>query len=249
MTYATILLHQGNDDRHRERLQIAVELARRFDAFLDVLYVGATDERTAMVEGAVRRICCDCSYSWKVAEGDPLEALSGHAGFADLVVVGQSDPQGSEDPAPAYLADRLPLQIACPVVIVPHEGEVATPGQHLLLAWKGCREASRAMRDALPFLQRADRVTVLSVGGDSSDESELNRLSVYLARHGVEADFHPESWPDGEAGEAILSVARDMECDGIVMGASGHSRLRDKVLGSATHTVLSQMHVPVLMSH
>lgn len=249
MAYATILLHLGNDDRHRVRLQIAVELAHRFDAFLDVLYPGAAEEGTAAVEEDVRRICSDCSYSWTVADGEPLDLLTRHAGFADLVVLGQSDPERDDEAVPARLADRLPLDIACPVLIVPHQGAIATPGQHLLLAWKNCREAGRAVRDALPFLRAADRVTVLSVGVDSSDESELTRLSVFLARHGVEADVHPESWSDGEAGEAILAVARVVECDGIVMGAYGHSRLRDKVLGSATHTVLGQMHLPVLMSH
>ena len=249
MAYATILLHLGNDDRHLVRLQVAVELARRFDAFLDVLYLAAPDERLAVVEDDVHQICSDCSYSWTVGDGDSLQALTRHAAFADLVVLGQSSPDHDDEHLLAHLAERLPLYIACPVLIVPHNGEVPTPGQHLLLAWKNCREAGRAIRDALPFLQVADRVTVLSVGLEVSDESELNRLSVYLARHGVEAVFHPETSADDDAGEVILSVALDVECDGIVMGAYGHSRLRDKVLGSATHTVLSQMHVPVLMSH
>ncbi|MEI6557485.1 MAG: universal stress protein [Rhodospirillaceae bacterium] len=249
MAIATILLHLGHDAPRRARLQVAVDLARRFDSFLEVLHLGVPDERTAVIEDDVRRVCSDCSYSWTVAEGDPMEMLTRQAGFADLAVLGQSGPVPFEDAASAYLADRLPLHVACPVLIVPREAEGAAPGQHLLLAWKNCREAGRAVRDSLPFLQAADRVTVLSVGVDSSDESDLTHLSVYLARHGVETECHPESWSDAEAGEAILAVAREVECDGIVMGAYGHSRLRDKVLGSATHTVLRQMHVPVLMSH
>ena len=263
MAISTILLHVGNDERHPVRLQVAVELARRFDAFLDVVYVAvptasagspaeaavAAREREAQIEEAVHRACRDCSYSWNVVEGDHMKVMTARAGFADLVVLSQSHPAYLEDEILPQLPDRVPLEAPCPALILPWDGPVDVPGRHILVAWKNCREAGRAVRDALPLLQAADRVTVLTVGFDAQDDSEPTGLSVYLARHGVEAEFYPDSSPDGDAGDVILTVARELECDAIVMGAYGHWRLRDMVLGSATHTVLTHMHVPVLMAH
>lgn len=272
MAYSTILLHMGNDERRSVRLQVAVELARRFDAFLDVLYIASptavsggggrgvaafmadpaeapVPDRAAQIGEEVHQACRDRSYSWEVIEGDPMKLLAARAGFADLAVLSQSHPAYLGDEALTHLPDWLPLQAPCPALILPWDGPVEAPGRHLLVAWKNCREAGRALRDALPFLQAADRVTVLTVGFDAKDDSEPTDLSVYLARHGVEAEFRPDASPDGDAGDLILSHARELDCDAIVMGAYGHSRLRDMVLGSATNTVLSHMHVPVLMAH
>jgi len=273
MAYSTILVHMGNDERRSVRLGVAVELALRFDAFLDVLYIAApvatpagttgrgasaafgaeasdaVHDRAAQVEEEVHKACRDCSYSWSVIEGDHMKLLTARAAFADLAVLSQSHPAYLEDEVLLHLPDRLPLEAPCPALILPWDGPVEVPGRHLLVAWKNCREAGRALRDALPFLQRADRVTVLTVGFDSKDDSEPTDLSVYLARHGVEAEFHPDPTPDDDAGDVILTCARELDCDAIVMGAYGHSRLRDMMLGSATHTVLSHMHVPVLMAH
>jgi nucleotide-binding universal stress UspA family protein len=273
MAFSTIMVPMGDDRRRLARLEIGAGLARRFNAFLDVLYIGGPSSgqaeaagrggsldlpaeagavgpnRIAQIEDEVHRACADISYSWSVGEGDALEVLTARAGFTDLVVLSQAHPAGIEHEPLLHLPDRLPLQTPCPALILPGDGELVRPGRHILVAWKNCREAGRAVRDALPFLQSANRVTVLTVGFDDQDDAEPTELSVYLARHGVEAEFHPDARSDQEAGEGILAVAGELECDFIVMGAYGHSRLRDLVLGSATHTVLSRMPVPVLMSH
>ncbi|MEI6986050.1 MAG: universal stress protein [Rhodospirillaceae bacterium] len=253
MCFKTILLHIGNDECHPVRLHVAVELARRFDSFLDVVYfrgtAGSVDpERAVRIEEEVHHACLDRSYSWTEIEGDPLKTLALRAGFADLAIVSQANPANLEDEALPQLADHLAGQTACPVLVLPWGTSVEAPGRHILLAWKNCPEAGRALRDAIPLLLAADRVTVLTVGFDSADDSEPTDISVYLERHGVEADFHPDSNSDSDAGDVILAVADELECDAIVMGCFSHSRLRDMVMGSATDSVLTKMRVPVLLS-
>ncbi|MEI8396976.1 MAG: universal stress protein [Rhodospirillaceae bacterium] len=260
MAIGTILLHMGNDECAPLRLQVAVELACRFDAFLDIyclLSPGgggengiAASDRNGGIEEEVHRACRDRSYSWHELRVDGrMRALVARSGFADIVVISQAHPEQTADDFLQGLPQRLPLEAPCPVLILPWDTQSEVSGRHILVAWKNCREAGRALREALPFLQMARRVTVLTVGFDSRDDSEPTDLSVYLARNGVEAEFHPDTTSDGDAGDVILAVAHELECDLIVMGAYGHSRLRDMVLDSATHTVLSRMHVPVLMAH
>jgi nucleotide-binding universal stress UspA family protein len=274
MAISTILVHMSNDERHGLRLQVAVELARKFNAFLEIVQLGsapaeaapATGRAASMalaeeeaglfrrqaqaIEHEVRRACREVSYSWTVLEGEPLEHLAYLAGCADLVLIGQADADRTDDRALDELPERLPTQVPCPVLILPRQGPVATPpGQHVLVAWKDCREAGRALRDALPILQAADRVTVLTVGRVLTQPAEVNDILVFLERHGVEAEFLPDDADDAEAGEAILRRALERECDLIVMGGYSHSRLRDLVLGSATNTVLNHMPVPVLMAY
>ncbi|CAK0753727.1 hypothetical protein CCP1ISM_510007 [Azospirillaceae bacterium] len=203
------------------------------------------------VEDEVRRACREVSYAWSRIETQPLEQLVAMAGWADLVLISQPHPADPEDPLMEQLPEQLPIQAPCPVLILPGDGPVPTlPGQqHVLVAWKNCREAGRAIRDALPFLRTADRVTVLTVDPALNRQSDANDILVFLERHGIQAEFLPGDGADNEAGEVILAVAQEQECDLIVMGGYGHSRLRDLVLGSATHTVLSHMRIPVLMAY
>jgi nucleotide-binding universal stress UspA family protein len=107
------------------------------------------------------------------------------------------------------------------------------------------------VHDALPLLQLATKVTVLSIGADRGAESRMpgGDIAVHLARHGVAAEPDWTLGLDITVGDLLLSRAADLGSDLIVMGAYGHSRLREMVLGGATRHMLQQMTVPVLMSH
>jgi len=121
----------------------------------------------------------------------------------------------------------------------------------VLVAWNGSREATRAVHDALPLLRRAEKVTVLSIDPDEDAEPRLPGadVSLHLARHGVTAQAATIAGTDVAVGDLLLSYAADHDIDLIVMGAYGHTRLREVVLGGATRTLLRHMTVPVLMSH
>ena len=121
-----------------------------------------------------------------------------------------------------------------------------------MLAWTPTREATRAAFEAIPLMQQAEQVAVLSVtaGGDSEEELLPGAdIIVTLARHGIKADVHRFSGSDIGIGNIILSRLADESIDLLVMGAYGHSRLREYVFGGATREILEHMTVPVFMSH
>ena len=122
-----------------------------------------------------------------------------------------------------------------------------------MLAWDAGREAARAVSDAMPFLERAEQVTVMAVNpssgeGDHGEEPGAD-IALHLARHGVKAEVHQTESPDISVGDELLSRIADDGSDMLVMGAYGHTRLRELVLGGVTRSILEQMTVPVLMSH
>ncbi len=162
------------------------------------------------------------------------------------MIVGHS--QGSSIAAPS-LAEQLVLVSGRPVVCVPGSNGHAAVGKHVLLAWNQTREASRAVADALPILERADKVTVTTVHTPMTGAGVAADFLDYLSRHGVQAEGHHEIAPDARIGDALVEAADKHEVDLIVMGAYGHSRLREVAFGGATRHVLGHASVPVLMSH
>jgi nucleotide-binding universal stress UspA family protein len=122
-----------------------------------------------------------------------------------------------------------------------------------MVAWNDSREAARALSDALPLLQRASRVEVTAwveanTGENKAVRTQLGALQQWLMWHGVAAKIQVETLGTGIT-EAILSSAADSNADLIVMGAYGHARWTERVLGGATRGLLDSMTVPVLMSH
>ena len=120
-----------------------------------------------------------------------------------------------------------------------------------MVCWDGSRAATRAIADAMPFLEKAKQVEVVVVGNKppKSDEVPGADLGQHLARHGVKVDVKRITSPDIDVASTILSYAADSSADMIVMGGYGHSRLREFVLGGVTRGILESMTVPVLMSH
>ena len=122
-----------------------------------------------------------------------------------------------------------------------------------MVAWDGGREAVRAINDALPLLAGAEHVDVVSVNPEErgTDHGEIPGadMCLHLARHGVNAEAQHIAASDVDVGNMLLSRVADVGADLLVMGAYGHSRWREIVLGGATHQVLSEMTVPVVMSH
>lgn len=134
--------------------------------------------------------------------------------------------------------------------MIPYLGAQNTLGKRVLVAWDGRREAARAVHDALPLLQRAANVSVLAVNPPAhNDAIPCADICQHLARHGVRTEAVSHQTANDNVGTSILSYATDLDADLVVMGAYGHSRLSEMMLGGVTRTMLSQMTVPVLMSH
>jgi nucleotide-binding universal stress UspA family protein len=170
--------------------------------------------------------------------------------FVDLAVVSQSHPAHLEDRVRLQIPDQLPMQAACPTIVLPWERRIENSGHHTLIAWKNTREAGRAARDAIPFLGDADKVTVLSIERPGRPESTGEKICDFLSKHGVNVDLRTNiNDNDASVGEIILDVGRELDCDSLVMGAYGHSRLRELIIGGVTRYILGHMDLPVLMSH
>ncbi|HSA80603.1 MAG TPA: universal stress protein [Geminicoccaceae bacterium] len=188
----------------------------------------------------------------RVLYTEVADALATNARYADLVILGQHDP---DDPAagPRYLQEEVILGSGRPALIVPYIGPAATFGERVMIAWDASREAARAVNDALPLLERAKAAGVVTVNpGDKPfghGEEPGADIGLHLARHGIKVEVQRVESRDLDTANAILSHVANEGADVLVMGAYGHSRLREVVLGGVTRTILAEMTVPVLMSH
>ena len=192
------------------------------------------------------------SAEWRVTEG--LEADPAvHARYVDLTILGQVDPDGGDTELIRPRPELVALASGRPILAVPYAGQFETVGRRVLIGWNATREATRAVNDAMPLLAGADVVTVLTIdareGPDAHGELPGADISLHLARHGVKATIERTVSAGVPAGEVLLSRAADLGADLLVIGAYGHSRMRELLLGGATRSILQSMTVPVLMSH
>ena len=192
------------------------------------------------------------SVEWRVAEGFEADPAL-HARYVDLTILGQLDPDGGDTASIRPQPELVALASGRPILAVPYAGQFETVGKRVLIGWNATREATRAVNDAMPLLAAADVVTVLTIdareGPDAHGELPGADISLHLARHGVKAAVERTVSAGVPAGEVLLSRAADLGADLLVIGAYGHSRMRELLLGGATRSILQSMTVPVLMSH
>jgi len=271
MCYRTIVVHVDPSLHCHARVQYAAQLAVRTGAHLVgsafsgiSRYVEAGVEVILAQQAALRQgnehalVQFDAiaaaegvaSFERRYENDDPAGGLILQSRYADLVVVSQTD---QEDPAAAHLAGPLPAQLvlgsARPVLVMPYAGQFPSIGARMLVAWDGSLEAARAVAGALPLLRQAAMAhIILFQPTGAAGRAPGADLALYLARQGVRCEVQVEPLPiDG--GVALLSRAADLASDLVVMGAYGHARLREILLGGVTETILGSMTAPVLMAH
>ena len=260
MAYKDMLVVVDDHPNARERIALAADIAERFDAHLAGLWVSLVWEpqlphpaiaARALFEEVVgeRRV----SAEWRSATGFPVDIAAVQARYADLVVLGQLDPGDPQARVNSPRPEDIALSAGRAILVIPYVGNYGPIGQHILVAWDASREATRAVNDAMPFLTTASSVTVIMVDPVSNREEHGDvpgaDIALHLARHGVNARVEATVSGGVGIGEVLLSRASDLCADLLVMGAYGHSRVRELVLGGATRTVLNRMTLPVLMSH
>lgn len=282
MSYKTILVHLDSSARGAERVAFAVRWAKAHQAHLvglvssgmydglaipaDAVGSGPSDFMARSAQFLAERIE-RISRSFREQVGDQvphevravdmvaIDALIAHGRCSDLVIVGQHDPSAPEgDPLPGDLPQRVLMETGCPVLMHPYAGRFDRMPRRVVVAWDGSREASMAVRAALPALAQASHVTVVSYGKPGAAQEDENAdlqvplLLQHLSRHGVAASAERDT-VDFEIGDALLSRLADLDTDLLVMGGYGHSRFRELMLGGATRRVLETMTVPVFMAH
>jgi nucleotide-binding universal stress UspA family protein len=166
----------------------------------------------------------------------------------DLSVVGQAEP--GQAAAEELVAEAAMFQSGRPVLVVPYIHSAGLKLGRVMVCWDGGRTAARAIGDAMPFLQRAEAVEVVMVTGEEGKRDVLPGADMgqHLARHGLNVEVK-RIVADGGVHETLLSYAADVSADCIVMGAYGHSRLREFILGGVTRGMLQSMTVPCFMGH
>lgn len=225
---------------------------------VDLLTATLAGLRRAAEERAARfRAQCDAlglkSCESVVDDTESAVSVLAHSRCSDLTVIGQADPGMPAAHAMRVFVEKVVLGNPRPTLVVPYAGRWPTMGQTVLVAWNDTREAARAVADAMPLLRRAKDVHLLQYampdeGTEDELRTRLDTLHRWLLWHGVEARLHLEAHQIGVA-DALLSRAADLSADLLVMGAYGHARWSEQLLGGATRDVLREMTLPVLMSH
>jgi len=271
----TLLVHIGDAADLGSRLELAFDLAERLKAHMVGLHTltsasmpsavvgrGASSVVLAEHTAHARKISAELqekfteacrrrglSCEWRAEEGEPVDVLARHSSYADLVMAALPQRSGLEEYLVGPPIDRLALVSSCPALMVPTAYTQTTTAHRALVAWKSGRTCSRALRDALPLLRLAEEVTVLTVSEPDTRHIGGLDITVVLARNGVTATIRQDFGKGGDAGAELLAHAGAINADMLVMGAYGHSRLRELVLGGATQKALNDSTIPLLMSH
>jgi nucleotide-binding universal stress UspA family protein len=275
MTWRDILVHVQTGEEWSGHIDIAISLAKTFNARLTGLrtsnsaatvkhYLGASSpaalefeaREAALLANAEQRFRQALAASgvdgeWDTAEGNAGEILSIAGRVHDLIVVRQRRMGGDE---PGFdVAETCAMWSGTPTLVAPCDGSFPTVGERVLVAWNGSQQASASVHGALPLIERAKHVTIL-IGKGKESVSSITRypkldIAGYLARHAAEVATYAFEAGDWEAGAKILDAADRTESDLIVMGAYGRSAWRELFLGGATRHILEHMTVPVLMAH
>jgi len=275
MSLKNILVHVTGTDQARARVDAALQLAMKHDAHLTGLgvhsdhgfprYAAAeitsdilkeiesredarlAEARSIFDEAAARAGWADRS-DWLSDRGRAVEAVALHARYADLTVIGQRTPPGGMFGEDTF-ADELVLVSGRPIMIIPHIGADKPIGEHIVVAWNASREAARAVGDSMPLLEKSRKVDVMSVKPKRMGDLPGADIALHLARHGIKAEAKRSVANDIDTGDVLLNYVSDSGADLVVMGAYGHSRLRELILGGVTRHMLNHMTVPVMLSH
>lgn len=269
----TLLVHADAGPRCGARLRAGRRLAQQLGAQMRALYavtpaftqipmelaagagsaamIEEIDEaRRAMARQAQQAVAAEPgpAFGWHESSGLPYDAFAQQALYADLLVLGQHDPEHDQG-VPADFVESVLAASGRPALVLPYVDSVPTLGTTVLVAWKETPEAARALSAAMPLLQQARRVHVAMWGEAEDIGQAAGALRTFLGAHGVEPTLHRQVHAGAEVGELMQSLAADLSADLLVMGCYGHTRARELVLGGASRTVLRSMALPVLMSH
>lgn len=277
--YRSLLTYADGTAGQTERLHVAAQLATSFAAHLIGTAACGGPEMDMLIMGSaamsilprlnyepIREVACNAlsdfdaeaarmgigSREQRLAESSLETALVLQSRYCDLVIASEAIPPPTYVLTASDLAGYLALHCARPVLVVPRNGAVRPIGKRIVIAWNGSTEASQAVAAAMPMLRRADSVHVVVCNPEKSpamhDQDPGSDLAQYLARQDVAVTVKCIQSAD-DIGVALHRMAQHTQADMIVAGAYGHSRLHGLILGGATRSLLSEMKVPVMLTH
>ncbi|WP_315812751.1 MULTISPECIES: universal stress protein [unclassified Bradyrhizobium] len=277
MTFATVMVSLALSQPNEARLQVAADLAARFDAgvigvaaaeFAPPLYFTTGEQAQDLIEqgeAALRNRLAELEQQFRTAVGDRAASLSwrgavdfparhvlAQARAADILVTG-SVPPGMSDAFAVANPKDLVMQAGRPLLVVPDNASSLDLGT-VLVAWKETSEARRALTDALPLLAKASGVVVVEILETATEydacAARLADVVAWLGRHKIVASARVAEPGQGRNVVATLdAVAADLSAGLVVAGAYGHSRFRELVLGGVTEHLMTRSERCVLLSH
>jgi nucleotide-binding universal stress UspA family protein len=271
----SILVHLDGTERAAARLNIAHELAAIHKATLTALFAvaprfvplrfGAATSTVPLLDEIDQdhRLRAKSLFeqtaghgatasSWhEITSELPIPGFVERAWLSDLLVLGQRHPTDATGfDVPADFVEAVIVESGRPALVVPHTGDRTVDARTVLVAWKPSREAAHAVSAALPFLHRTKNVHVVCAAENIVDTHlALKQVGQYLGRHGIVPVEVHHGAVGGDVGRELLSLAKGIGAQLLVMGCYGHSRARELMLGGASRTVLQSMTLPVLMAH
>lgn len=232
--YAGMAMADVVDTQRKRYLELAGSVKEKFAHALDANGLQGDFHQLDAINMSVSREFCEA------------------ARVADLAIIAQVD-RDTYCGVEAEFAENVVLGAGRPVLIVPRGKAFDAIGSKVVMGWNGSREAARACFDALDVASPDADVTLVWVDPQKSRDEAGNvpgsELASALARHGLKVTAEPMPTSDEDAGSALLAKAADVGADLLVMGAYGHSRVREFVFGGASETVIRGAQLPVLMSH
>lgn len=279
MTYTSLLVHAESECTSSDaRVELAAGLASRFEALLIGVAAGATspppvdawggvavvgdllqaeeeqlreDLRTAEERFRAVTGAHGIAVEWRAALDMPADVVAREARSADLIIVGRDRARlragiyRSADPG-----DVL-MKAGRPVLVVP-PGANRLMADTIIVAWKDAREARRAVRDALPFLKKAESVHVIEIADEADLEAaglRVDQVAAFLERHRVKAQAEARTQREPSDADELILVAEQHGADLIVAGGFGHARFREWAFGGVTNDLLGHCPKCCLLSH
>ncbi|MEL7465249.1 MAG: universal stress protein [Pseudomonadota bacterium] len=276
MPYPSILTIWDGQEESQGAFDLAVDLARQWSSHLDIACLGvdraptgfyaadfsaealdffgqAKDEAESLAKQARCMLDEDdlhCTVRPAAMRFNELPVIVGKAAwFQDLTVLSQ--PFGRQDEElPEAVIDAALFNAPTPVLVVPKNA--AKPiGKRILVAWNGSMEAARALRAALPLMKEAETVEAVIIDPDESRSGAADpgaALGAMLSRHRINAEIALLPQTEATVAETLRVRADETDADMIVMGAYGHSRMRERFLGGATRDMLKTADRPILFA-
>lgn len=269
----TLLLHINDDDAMESRLQAALDIARAneghiichqslsYEVFTPGDFYGSAiaaampviresaDKLREKIEGELANE--DVSWEWELDYGTDANQLLARSPLTDLILVGPTD-TGSEGKRASYTAGFLALHGRTPVMVVPSDLKRFDTGAPAMVAWNGSSEACNALRESLSLLRSASTV-YLGCVTEAKDKERYDFPPLdgaeYLGRQDIKAEIIEMPPLEGGIGATLFEAAQARECGVMVMGAYGHSRLSELLLGGVTRAILKDPKLPIVLAH
>jgi nucleotide-binding universal stress UspA family protein len=277
MALKDILVHIDNTSYCDKRVKIAIQLARQNEAGLTALFAQVDpalkgfepnmarrhqdhEALSEQLQGKYAKLAekAGVELTWLTAKLPSnlvqlLNQVIRQAQQADMIIVGQYDEKSAAGTVPGDMPEHLVLETGRPVLIIPYAGDFKTVGKKVVVAWTPGRESVRALNDAIPLMREAKKVKVVAINPNKKNKQpasvSVEQAAAHLARHGIKVESDQFTTRGVDEGNLILNCLSDERADLLVMGAYGHHRFRELILGGVTQKIFDHMTTPVLMSH